>query len=567
VSAVPTLVRADLRSLRNRLRRMDSRRLAVLAIALPILAPAVLAPAVAIGVAMAHLGPASANGALTLGFTTLGMVMLAIGLSSVMVAFFASRDLLLLAGAPIPLADIYIARLLVAARASALVATLLLAAATGYGIAAGAGIGYWIAAPLMVLCVVLSVTAVQVALLSAVVRLVPVARARTMVSVVAALLGSGFWMAWLLLRTQQGPGVGGSLAQTAVSASSLGERLVWLPTAWPARALAGFATGDRAAPLWLVTSVLTTGALILAGHAAFTGAFRRGLSALGEVPRRSQRARDAAPAATTTARPPVLALVRKEWLVMRRDPRRLAALIPMCIIAAVYPLVGAAPPADPADFWGGVLRGGSISLMLPFFFTQILAAPAIALEGRAFMLMRLAPLDVATVLRAKVIAVAAPKAAATAVACIVLGLSRGGGAVQILALLLMGLWLALGATAIGVSGGAIGARFDAEDPRRAVSTGAALGSTVASLSFLGCSIVAALQVARATGIVPVTAVTGGDAGVAMTGGFVAVAIAVGVVMLMLTVAERRLAQWQPDGSRAAVVAPPTDWSAQPHAWH
>lgn len=569
------LVRADLQGLRNRLRRMDHRRLSLLAVAVPALAAAVLTPAVTLGVSLAGLGRGAAVGVLTLGFTTLGMVMLVVGLSSVMVSFFASRDLLLLALAPIRLGEVYVARLIVAARASGLIAVLLLAALVGYGAAAHAGPAYWVATPLMVLAVIFGATALQVSLLSAVVRIVPVARARTMVSIVAALLGSAFWMAWLLLRSQQVVnGTDSSLAQTAASASALGEHLVWLPTAWPARALAAFASGDVSAPLWTLTTLLATGTALLLGHAMFVQSFRRGLSALGEVRRRMPAIATPPPvgmhamAAAHAMSPvranrgravPLLSLVRKEWLVMRRDSRRLAALVPMCVIAAAYPLLGPGG-GDGLDFWSSVLRGGSLSLMLPFFFTQILAAPSVALEGRAFMLMRLAPLDVATVLRAKVIAVAVPMSTATVVACVVLGLSRHGDALQVGTLVLMGLWLALGATAIGVGGGAIGARFDAEDPRRAVSIGAALGSTLASLSFLGVSILAALQLARSAGLVGrVPGVPTSSSSDALLGVALLLAIAVGIVVLMLSLAERRLAQWQPDGGRAPVVVPAPQW--------
>jgi hypothetical protein len=260
-------------------------------------------------------------------------------------------------------------------------------------------------------------------------------------------------------------------------------------------------------------------------------------------------------------RPPLLALVRKEWLVMRRDSRRVAALIPLCAIAALYPLLSGAH-GDSTDFWQAVLRSGTVSLMLPFFFTQVLAAPAVAMEGRGFLLLRLAPIGVATLLRAKAIAVAVPMVLATTVSTLVLGLIHHGGVLDVVALLLMGLWLALGATAIGVSGGAIGARFEAEDPRRAVSTGAAMGSTLASLVFLGLSIAAALQLVRATGLVPRAGAVGRDATtqvVAMVGGFVCVLLAAGLVLLMLTLAERRLQAWQPDGGRAP--APALDWSA------
>jgi hypothetical protein len=577
MSTVAVLVRADLVGFYNRVSRIGRRRLTLFAVCVPILAGAVLAPAVSLGNSMASLGSGAATGVLTLGFTSLSLVMLVVGLSSVMVSFFASRDLLLLAGAPIRLIDIYLARLLVAARASVLVASLLLAALIGYGASSGAGIAYWIAAPLMVVCMVIAATALQVALLSLIVRVVPVSRARTLVSVVAALVGSAFWLGWLLLRSQQTvTGVDGSLAQTAAGAAGLGDRLEWLPTAWPARALAAFATNDVSAPLWALTTLLFSFALVMLGHTVFVQAFRRGLSALGEVPRRTaaaERARrtlaDAPRAWTAPRRSQLVALVSKEWTVMRRDSRRVAALLPLCVIAALYPLIGpgANVARDGADFWTSVARGGSLSLMLPFFFTQMLAAPAVALEGRGFLLMRLAPLDIGTLLRAKVVAVAVPMIAASCVACTVLGLSRGGDAAEVLVLLFMGAWLALGATVIGVSGGAIGARFDAEDPRRAVSTGAALGSTVASLSFLGLSAMAALQFARAAGVVVVRTplLNASDSGGALFSGFFALAAALGVVALMLGLAQRRLAQWQPDGSRAPIAVAPTQWGRQPQS--
>jgi ABC-2 type transport system permease protein len=566
-TAVPVLLRADAQALRNRVRRLPRKRLALMSVGVPLLALAVLAPAVGFGAGVGPLGPRAVVGVLTLGFTTLAMVMLVVGLSSVMVSFFTSRDLLLLAGAPIRVLDIYLARLVVAARASALVAGLLLASVIGYGAASGAGLAYWLAAPVAIACVVLAVTGLQVALLSAVVRVVPVARARTLVSLVAAVIGSAFWLSWLFLRTQDSGAIAGDpLLQGARGAAGLGDTLVWLPTAWPARALAGFARGDSAAPLWLLVTVASCCAAVLLGHAMFAGAFRRGLSALGEVPRRTHAR--AATAASVRMQPriapgrsPLLALVGKEWLVMRRDSRRLAALVPLCAIAAFYPLVGPGSHDSSADFWSAVLRGGTVSLMLPFFFTQILAAPAVAMEGRAFLLVRLAPIGVATLLRAKAIAVAAPMVAATTVSAVVLGVSHHGGVLEVLALVLMGLWLAVGATAIGVSGGALGARFDAEDPRRAVSTGAALGATAASLAFLGLSMAAALQLVRATGLAPQSRLLGaaGADVVAMVGGLVCIALAVGLVAVMLTMAERRLERWQPDGGRAPL--PAIDWTA------
>jgi hypothetical protein len=297
------------------------------------------------------------------------------------------------------------------------------------------------------------------------------------------------------------------------------------------------------------------------------GAFRRGLSALGEVPKRTAPPGRSATAArisvATSRRSALSALVRKEWLMMRRDSRRLAALLPLCAIAALYPLVGPGGHTS-KEFWPSVLRGGSVSLMLPFFFTQILAAPAVALEGRGFLLLRLAPLSMTTVLRAKVLAIALPMALASSVSTLILGIVHRGNALEIAALMLMGLWLSLGATAIGVSGGAIGARFDTEDPRRAVKTGAALGSTTASLAFLALSVAGAVQVAHATHIIGGSSViASSNPGIAMLGGFLCIAIAISVVVVMLTFAERRLQQWQPDGGRAPLVPSSPVWASAP----
>jgi ABC-2 type transport system permease protein len=313
---------------------------------------------------------------------------------------------------------------------------------------------------------------------------------------------------------------------------------------------------------------------VLLGHWVFVHAFRRGLSALGEVPRRTataspRRATRVLTRSSTRPRTALAALVHKEWLVMRRDSRRLAALIPLCAIAALYPLVApGVRSSGSTDFWPSVLRGGAVSVMLPFFFTQILAAPAVALEGRAFLLLRLTPVSVTTLLRAKVIAVGVPMTLATAASTLILGIVHHGRALDIAALLLMGAWLAIGATTIGVAGGAIGARFDAEDPRRAVGTGAALTSSLASLAFLGLSVVAMLQIATATRLTgqTVTRFDGGPGagnGAAMIAGFICVAIAVSIVVVMLSVAQRRLERWQPDGGRAPRVVQPVSWATPP----
>jgi hypothetical protein len=90
-----------------------------------------------------------------------------------------------------------------------------------------------------------------------------------------------------------------------------------------------------------------------------------------------------------------------------------------------------------------------------------------------------------------------------------------------------------------------------------------MGSTLASLVFLGLSVAAMAQLLRATGIVRKLRVldTGGGDVSAMLGGFICIVLAAGIVLGMLSLAERRLQSWQPDGGRAP--APAMNWNAAP----
>lgn len=416
------------------------------------------------------LGPDSVSAILATGFTALAVFMLLVGFSTAVSAFYADRDLLLLATAPVPPGQVFLARMLRAAWASSLMSSLLAAALWGYGIQSGGGPGFLAMATVLVLLEVLAVTALQVLLLAAVVRVVPPHRIRDVANVVAAFTGTAFYVGWLAARAP-GAGIRPGLEVTAGvhSLAAVGRRLSEFPTAWPAHALTDWPA--PAAGLWVgATAVL---ALLLVGvaYGLFQVTFLNGLGAFLESGRRQRRVRGAGAVGAEAG--PTLAIVRKDWTNLRRDGRRLVRILPGAVLAFAYPLL----------FFRSASSGGFWVIgFIPWFLAQVFGLPAVASEGRGLHLLRLAAVTSLRLVWAKVLSAGLPVMAlsllAVGMTIVVQGLNAG-------APWLIGttIWLAAGFTAIAVGAGALSPRLDVDDPRRSVGYQGVVVALVAGAVF------------------------------------------------------------------------------------
>ena len=376
-------------------------------------------------------------------FQAVALTMFIFGLPGVISAFFADRQLLLYAAAPISTLQLYLARLLQATVPAALVGVVVLATIFGYGIGARLNPIFGLLAIVLVAALALTVVSVEVCLLSLILRVVPATRARDVASVILALLGSSFYLLQFALR---GPmqGAKSDPNQVLQQATALGARLAWLPTSWPAEALSAWAVR---APLqavgWTALSFAAAAVAITAGWFFYQRTLVLGLGVFGEGGAGSSRRRRtyAQPsAARVAAADPVAAIARKDFLTLRRDFRRLAGALPALAMAVVWTFVNA--NHVPAGFWGVALP----IVFVPALVSLAVALPAVASEGRGIQLLVLAGLPMRALLRAKLLFVLPIILPLTLATALVLAFVNHLGPAEVVEVVLIAAWLGGGAS-------------------------------------------------------------------------------------------------------------------------
>jgi hypothetical protein len=531
------ILSAELRNGWNWLRRTKRGRSSAIGITVAAVIGGVplAAGAFALGVILAKLS-LEPSATFALGFSATALLMFVFGLPGIIGAFFADRQLLLFAAAPVPLVQLFAARLVQASLPAAGVGLLPLASAFGYGLARGLDPFFGLLAIVTVALTALTVVAFELCLMTFVLRVVPASRARDAASLLIALFAAGFYGLQLLL-TNSGPRTAGRDPMVAVrQALAIGERLRWLPTSWPAETLAGWASGGPlAAAPWMALTVAMAATAVAAGWLLYQHTFVLGIGVFGEsgaTPRR-RRARTWRRVATAPAPPrPVLAIAAKDFVSLRRDFKRLAGTLPALAMAVAYTLVNSRRLGG-GGLWPVILPLGFI----PFFVGMAVGLPAVGGEGRGMLLLSLAGLPMRRLLLAKLVFGTSTLLVTTLGAALALGLIKGSPPVELLEILLIAAWLAGGASAITVAAGSLQPNFEAENPRRGVGLGAGCGGAVALAMFAGLTYGAVLALTSASGL-------GAWAPVLVGVGVLLLAAGAVLVGAMLLVGVRALERWQ-----------------------
>jgi len=467
VSTTALILGAEWRNARNwLLKTKQGRSTSIgLAVGAVFIGPTFLGGAALGGYALGKFGIDPA-GIFAGGFSAVALLMFIFGLPGIIAAFFADRQLLLFAAAPISSLQLYLARLVQASLPASLVGAVVLAAVFGYGVGAGLNPAFGLLAIVLVAVLALAVVSVEVALMSLVLRVVPATRARDVAGVALALLGSSFYLIQFVLRGSIGTAADNP-EQALRQISGLGARLVWLPTSWPAEALAAWAVHSTGRALgWTALSVAVSTLAVVVGWLLHRQTFVLGLGVFGDAGAGSSRRRrsQAQPMTARVARPrPVLAIAKKDFLALRRDFRRLAGALPAVAIAVVYTFANAGHTVP--GFWGLALP----IAFAPGFVSLSVALPAIATEGRGVQLLVLAGLPMRTLLRAKLLFALPIVLTLTLATALAVTILNGAAPAESVEVVLFAAWLGCGAPAIAVAAGALGPDFAATDPRRGVN--------------------------------------------------------------------------------------------------
>ncbi len=493
-SAVAIILRAELRAWRNRISRGNPLR--VVGLGIFAFFVALVFGGSLFGVAFAAGGalPSARDTILAGAFTALSVLMLVVGFPTVITSYFAGRDLMQLILAPVRTSEIFLARSLFAMSANILLATLFLTFIAGLGAGSGASPLYYVLALVLVAVQVLLVSALQVNFMAAVLRWVPARIARDVALAVASITGAGLYLLWNLTIRQSF-----SVIRHRPNFSSLVanlQRLDSLPSAWPGHALGAVLSGDAAAAIeWTGLTFLLAAVLVTIGAMLYERTLLSGLGLLGGVPSRSRnRAVSPARAGRAGRASPGLAIARKDWIVYRRDIRRLSRFLPAFIFLFAYAFVLVRPGNGTDVFWSGVF----IVAFVSFFMSMMFGATSIPSERRGFQLLRLAPITSWQLIRTKVLFSVAPVLVLTTLITVVSSVVGGLGPAKAAQLAVLAVWLGLGCVCIGVSAGAIDPHFESTDERRTVGvlgTFAAMGGELA-FGFLSVGAFALLQLAQ-----------------------------------------------------------------------
>ena len=474
--------------------------------------------------------------------------------SSLLSSLFLSGDMDLLLVAPVPMRAVFVVKFFGGLLPQYLILLALLGPVLiGYGQGMGYGLLYQLCAVLTLLLIPLLPAGIGALLVMAVVRVLPPRRAREILSVLGGLLGVSFY-----LLTQLSP----QIAPRVDGADSLGALLAadlpLLPSAWAGRALVAAGEGDTLSllsygGLFLVSSVgMFVICLLLSERLYYAG--WSNLAAEGSSVRK--RTTDDRRPTTDQHRAPRFgglaallpqqsrAILVKDLRLFRRDLRNLQALIfPLALTGIwtyqIFSGTSGAPESPDLPIWATQfqeLAGVGIAFFICLSLSSVLAGTGVSREGKAFWLLKLAPIAPWRLLLGKLTLAFLPFPLVGTLFLVLLGLVRGLGPLVLLQQWLMLLLAGLGCAAFGMGLGAAFPKLNWENPAQQTSWQSGCLGTLFYPLFL------ALLLALVAGGAVAGELLGGTAGVGvrLVGWTLAVGLTAAVVWLGIVIGTRGL---------------------------
>ena len=438
---------------------------------------------------------AGAPGAAAEAFlTTLlsGLVTLALfwGLGAILNQLYVSSDLELYLAAPVPPRAVFLLKLVEGMGSLVLPSALSIACLLAYGKTSGGAWTYYVLAAVGFLCLTALLTAATMTIVMLMVRVLPARRTREAWLLLWTVLFGGVWVVWVVSSNRGGNLAQALLAQQPVIAQA-GSILGWSPAGWLARGLVAWQAGHAGAALAYLGALLVASAVIVhVGFLTYQRAFFVGWSQMQETPSRKPRAGAAQRSERSFALrglgflpSQVRAVVAKEWITLPRDIRQLSGMFFPIMVGAVYIYLTAtgdvAKQLPEAAIWMAM----AITPLLPFFMMIYYTIGTVGLEGRAFALLRVAPLPGSRLLWAKFWASYGPTLLISEATALLMSLALGATAGQVLLLAVAMIWFSAGFVAIGVGGSTLNPNFAAVNARRVIGAGGMYAVLFLSVAF------------------------------------------------------------------------------------
>ena len=402
-------------------------------------------------------------------------------------ALYLSGDMDFLLATPLPIRAVFIAKLLQAVLPNiALIALFGLPILFGLGVSSGYTALYYPLVILVMIALALAAAGFASLLVMLVVRVMSPRRAAEILAFAGAMFG--------FLCSQLGNFANIFGKNIQISGTRLAGILVladirWLPLNWAGQGLVALGQSRWSAGLLLVGATLgfTVGvfwfALLTAERWYYSG--WAGMQVVARKKKRSvsrtitARTNRAALSLTRLLPGPVLGIIQKDFLTLRRDLRKMSQLISPLILGAMYTFSilrsGGVPPLGRGDTTGLFAESFRValaytsvgmSLFVGWMILSRLAGMGFSQEGQNYWVLKVSPVHTGQLLAAKFLVAYLPALGLGLIFLIVISILQGFSTIQFVYSLIALIMCQAGTTGILLSFGVVGANFTWDDPRR-----------------------------------------------------------------------------------------------------
>ncbi|MGE5377643.1 MAG: putative ABC transporter permease subunit [Bacteroidota bacterium] len=403
-------------------------------------------------------------------------------------AMYLAGDMDFLIATPVPIRAVFVAKLLQAVIPNfAIMALLGLPILFGLGAASGYGALYYPLVMLVMIALALAAAGLASLLVMLVVRVMSPRRAAEILAFFGALFG--------FACSQLGNfanifGKNIHVSSTRLTGILLLAETRWLPLNWAGQGLVELGQNHWVSGILLLGATLGVAAgvfvfaLLTAEQLYYSGWAGMQVVARKKTNRPARRSNGGRAnvlglgIARLFSRP-VLGIVQKDYLTLRRDLRNVAGLITPVILGIVYTFSllrsGGEPPAGRGeaptwfmDSFQMLLAYGNVlmSLFVGWMVLSRLAGMGFSQEGRNYWVLRASPVRPGQLLTAKFLVAYLPAVAMGLVFLLVISFVQGFSAGQFLYSLVIMLMCQAGTAGILLAFGAVGANFTWDDPRK-----------------------------------------------------------------------------------------------------
>ncbi len=423
-------------------------------------------------------------------FTAMFLGILLTSFGVLLQAMYLSGDMDFLLASPVPIRAVFVAKLLQAVLPNfSFLAIFGLPLLYGLGASRGYNFLYYPLVLLVMVTLTLAAAGLSSLLVMLVVRVFPARRVAEVLGFLGATLS--------ILCSQSGNLLNFSRRNSGVSSDQVNgliELLTrlnspWLPLNWAGRGLVELGNGH-----WLLGTTLVTLTLTL-----FAGAFWFALLTAErwyytgwagiQIVARKKRPTSAPPPGTLPRgtifsrlelllSAPVRGIVKKDFMVLRRDLRNLSQLVTPLIFGVIYALAflrAGDPPAGRGeaptwfmDSFRTILSYGNIGIavFVGWNILSRLGGMAFSMEGKNYWILKVSPVRAADLLKAKFLVAYLPTLALSSLFLTIISIVQGIPLTGYLfSLIILGMCLA-GMSGILIGFGAAGAHLTWDDPRK-----------------------------------------------------------------------------------------------------